>query len=152
MESVWGWSVTYRTSLLSTLKLVLARIEQDLDESDWLIPAQRWREGWQLLAELQAQVGVHRAVRWLLHGVLKHNGNGRAEDVGGRDDPEQLLQQAVELLGRQLVQDALDLTQGLLIRGKMGSAWKSSISTCLVLGSCQESRTFSSDETTAPGR
>eukprot|EP00967_Tisochrysis_lutea_P093814 scaffold136011_cov22-Tisochrysis_lutea.AAC.2 len=100
---------------LSALKFILACVEQDLAELHWLITAW-WRgEAGQLVCQLQAQVCVHGTVRGLLHSILKHQGDGVAQHVCSGDDLQQLLQEALKLLGRQLVQNTLDSTQGLRV-------------------------------------
>jgi len=62
---------------------------------------------------IAAPTCIHGAVCGLLHRILKHQGDGVAQHVGSGDDLQQLLQQALKLLGRQLVQDTLDGTQRL---------------------------------------
>lgn len=104
---------THHAQRLRALKLVLARVQQDLAECHGLVAACRGGELGQLLGQLHAQVCIHRAVRGLLHSVLKHQRDGVAQHVGGGDDLQQLLQQTLKLLWRQLVQDALDGAQGL---------------------------------------
>lgn len=69
-----------------------------------------------------AQLSIHRDKRWLRNGTLKQEANGALQNVQRRHQANQLTKQAVELFGRELVDDASDLAKR-LFRARCLGCW-----------------------------